>query len=550
MTTIFISSGNVSSGITVTNGNTLEVESGGTASATTVEAGGIEQIDVGGVANGTILSQGAAASVYGTDSAAQIGGTEDVFSGGLAFGDTVLGGGTLNVSGFASGTIISHEGVAEIRGSDAAAQIHGILDVFSGGFASDDTVRDGGVMGVASSGSATGTAVKDGGLLFINSGGSAAGVTVSSGGTEQVSAGGSASGTVVLLGGAEQVYGADSAAQISGTLEVLSGGSEIGATLYAGSLIVHAGGAADDTVISGGTVELEVGVNGSGAIIFATSGGTLQIDGMTMPSGTISGLQTGNQIDLADVTFASGAFAEIVSGAVLRITDGTHQYDLNLAPDADYSGMTFDVVSAGTGLEVDVTCFAPGTHIRTPIGEALVEALKPDDLVFVADGRALPVRWLGRQTVSTRFGNPTRVLPIRIRAGALAENVPCRDLLVSSDHALLVEDTLVQAGALVNNISIVRENLVPERFTYLHIELDEHALVLAENTPAETFVDNVDRLRFDNWDEHQTIFPDGKAIAEMPYPRAKSHRQVPQRIRARLAARGAALYGSPVRRGA
>ena len=205
--------------------------------------------------------------------------------------------------------------------------------------------------------------------------------------------------------------------------------------------------------------------------------------------------------------------------------------------------MTFNVVSATSGTEVDVICFAPGTRIRTPDGETVVEALRSGDLVMTNDGRAVLVRWLGRQTVSTRFGNPMRVLPIRIRAGAFAENVPCRDLLVSPDHALLVDDVLAQAGALVNGISIVRERNVPERFIYFHVELDDHSLILAENTPAETFVDNADRLNFDNWNEYEALYPDGKTVVEMPYPRAKSHRQVPHRILLRLAARGVELFG-------
>ena len=71
--------------------------------------------------------------------------------------------------------------------------------------------------------------------------------------------------------------------------------------------------------------------------------------------------------------------------------------------------------------------------------------------------------------------------------------------------------------------------------------LDDHSLALAENTPAATFVDNVDRMALDNWQEHEALHPDGKALVEMPYPRAKAHRQVPKDIRDRLAARGAAL---------
>jgi len=161
--------------------------------------------------------------------------------------------------------------------------------------------------------------------------------------------------------------------------------------------------------------------------------------------------------------------------------------------------------------------------------------------VVTADGRSLPVSWLGRQTISTVFADPLRVLPIRIRASALGENVPSRDLLLSPDHAILVDGALIQAGALVNGTSIVRETNVPETFTYYHVEVDDHSLILAENTAAETFVDNVDRLAIDNWAEHQALYPDGKVIEELSYPRAKAHRQVPVEIRVRLAGRAQAI---------
>ncbi len=202
------------------------------------------------------------------------------------------------------------------------------------------------------------------------------------------------------------------------------------------------------------------------------------------------------------------------------------------------SGGSVNVIDWTTGTNT-VICFYPGTMIATPQGERAVETLAIGDLVLTLEGEARPVRWMGRQTVSTRFANPMRVLPIRIQAGALAEGVPSRDLLVSPDHAILVEDILVQAGALVNGVTITRETRVPERFTYHHVELADHSLILAENTPAETFVDNVDRMAFDNWDEHEALYGHLPGIVEMDRPRAKSHRQVPMALRAVLAARAA-----------
>ena len=191
-------------------------------------------------------------------------------------------------------------------------------------------------------------------------------------------------------------------------------------------------------------------------------------------------------------------------------------------------------------------CFFPGTLIQAPAGEVAVEALAIGDLVLTADGNAVPVRWLGRQSVSTLFADPLRTLPIRILAGALGDKLPVRDLLVSADHAILVQGVLVQAGALVNGSTIRREADVPERFTYYHVELANHALILADGVPAETFVDNVQRLAFDNWDEHEALYGALPSIPEMNRARAKSHRQVPWAVRRHIEARAAALAGAAI----
>ncbi len=191
-----------------------------------------------------------------------------------------------------------------------------------------------------------------------------------------------------------------------------------------------------------------------------------------------------------------------------------------------------------------VTCFLAGTLIRTPDGEVAVETLKRGDLVSTSDGRHVPVAWVGKQTVSQRFADPLRVLPIRIRAGALGDNVPTRDLLLSADHALLVDGVLIQAGALVNGSSIARETRVPETFVYYHVETEDHSLILAEGATAETFIDNADRLGFDNWAEHQALYPEGREMQEMQYPRAKSHRQVPAQVRAKLDERAAMIFAA------
>ena len=249
-------------------------------------------------------------------------------------------------------------------------------------------------------------------------------------------------------------------------------------------------------------------------------------------------------IDVDGSLVIVGTFAGTtsVSGSLFVVIDaGDGDYILfgPSTPDyADFPDEFADLVIDGSPFTV---CFLAGTMIATPAGETPVESLAIGDLVLTADGRAAPVRWVGVQTVVSVFADRLRSFPIRITAGALGEGLPVRDLFVSPDHALFLDGALVQAGALVNGTTIAREKAMPERFTWFHVELEDHALILAEGVPAETFLDTVTRRRFDNWAEYEARYGDtGPVLAELPAPRIKSARQLPQALARRLAARAAA----------
>jgi hypothetical protein len=114
-----------------------------------------------------------------------------------------------------------------------------------------------------------------------------------------------------------------------------------------------------------------------------------------------------------------------------------------------------------------------------------------------ASGRLAPLRWIGRRRVApARHPRPWDVNPIRLRAGALAPDQPSRDLLLSPDHALLLDGVLVRARDLLNGATVVQEAV--SEITYFHVELDRHDVLFAEGAPAESFLDTGNRAAFEN----------------------------------------------------
>lgn len=189
---------------------------------------------------------------------------------------------------------------------------------------------------------------------------------------------------------------------------------------------------------------------------------------------------------------------------------------------------------APDNLDVDETaifCFAAGTRIATPKGAVAVEALCIGDMILTADGRAVPVKWLGHQRLAPLF---QRVRLVRVAAGALGAGLPLRDLVVTADHALMLDGLLVNAGALVNGTTITEAVDLPERLTVYHVETEAHDIILAEGTPTETFIDYAGRRAFDNHADHVALYGEDRSIAENPAPRVTSARHLPPALKARL----------------
>jgi hypothetical protein len=160
-----------------------------------------------------------------------------------------------------------------------------------------------------------------------------------------------------------------------------------------------------------------------------------------------------------------------------------------------------------TGTVAAVTCFAAGTRIATPGGQAAVEDLRPGDAVLTESGEERTVRWIGHRFVDCRrHPKPERVWPIRVARHAFGMNRPRRPLLLSPDHAVFSDGVLVPVKCLVNGASI--RQIRSPRVTYYHLELPSHDVVLAENLPCESYLETGGRACFDNGGTVVSLYPD------------------------------------------
>ncbi|WP_298295521.1 Hint domain-containing protein [uncultured Litoreibacter sp.] len=258
-----------------------------------------------------------------------------------------------------------------------------------------------------------------------------------------------------------------------------------------------------------------------------TAGGNLQV-----AIDTISG--TWNVTLVGADGAANVVLSASTTGQVLNFT-GT--------AGSNYSEIRFTPTGAGQFIAIDsltaeITCYLEGTGIATPDGDVAVEDLQPGDVIMTADGGTTEVKWVGIQPVDTRKATPSKVNPICLVKGAIADNVPARDLFVSPDHAIEIDGLLFNAHALVNGRSIFQARNMPlDGFTYYHIDTGAHEVIMAENCPSESYLDAVGRENFVNGDERA----DAPIIPEMALPRIAAKRMVPQPLAAALEARADAL---------
>ena len=160
---------------------------------------------------------------------------------------------------------------------------------------------------------------------------------------------------------------------------------------------------------------------------------------------------------------------------------------------------------------------APARSFAPARSEARVETLEIGDEATTASA-IRPIKWIGRRSYAGRFILGRRdILPVCIKAGALDERAEARsvDLAASCDVFRDQAGVLIEAKDLVNGVSIVQAERV-EKVEYVHVELDNHDVIIAEGALAETYLDDDNRGMFHNALEYDTLYSgDGAQTAAL-----------------------------------
>lgn len=243
---------------------------------------------------------------------------------------------------------------------------------------------------------------------------------------------------------------------------------------------------------------------------------------------TYSWSPTGSQLVVDGVVVDTGTDALTLAGNSEPILIGVSQASSGDGI-ANNLGGFFDGTIEGVAIHDEVVeadtipCLTMGTLLLTPNGEIPVEHLCVGDLVCTLNNGPQPIRWLGSRIVALE--NPVnaqnKLRPVRIRAGALGDGLPKRDLLVSRQHRMLISSIIsvrmfgrpnvLSAAVMLTTLPGINIDHDIRSVTYFHLMFDQHEVIFAEHAPTESLYAGTEALQAISpkarW-EILTLFPE------------------------------------------
>ncbi|MDU8912956.1 Hint domain-containing protein [Aestuariicoccus sp. MJ-SS9] len=254
------------------------------------------------------------------------------------------------------------------------------------------------------------------------------------------------------------------------------------------------GGAGNDSILVG---QNDTAIGGAGDDTFTL------VDLMEADSGsiTIDGLATG---ETGGDTLDLGGVADRTTLNVTSNVDGEQSGTIQMFDGTLVSFSNID----------NIICFTPGTAILTEQGYRPIETLKAGERVITRDNGPRPIRWIGTSTVNGRG----RFAPIAVNTKVM--DGARRPLLVSPQHRILFtgykaqllfgeSEVVVAAKYLVDgrDVRVVEQ----DRVTYVHLMLDQHEVIFAEEAATESFFageTGIAAITDESREEMFSIFPE------------------------------------------
>ena len=314
-------------------------------------------------------------------------------------------------------------------------------------------------------------------------------------------------------------------------------GNEVVGGQYAGAATLSTAAAGLNVGLLGATVQVN---SISGSLMVDDSGNAYFITDEPLDEDRLNVTLNVTSLGttLLDTTVPISELADTLTGALSPLLSPVQQ------------ALDTVVVSVGTNgtapLELDeteVTCFVAGTLIETRSGPVAVEDLKVGDEVLTRDNGYQPIRWIGSTRLSARMlALFPRLCPIRISAGALGQDMPAADLLVSPQHRVLVRsrialkmfgamEVLVPAKQLLQ-IDGIDQATDLQTVEYFHFLLDRHEVVISNGAETESLYTGPQALKSVSKEAHAEILALFPELASPEY-RSDPARQIPSGRRAR-----------------
>lgn len=247
------------------------------------------------------------------------------------------------------------------------------------------------------------------------------------------------------------------------------------------------GGAGDDTLYGGAGNDLLDGGEGANRLFGGDDRDTFVNIG---PDDFIDGGEGGDDFDTLDLR------GSVAPGGSLRVSFSAENPENGTVTFRDADGA---VTGTATFINIEnvVPCFTPGTAIATARGERLVQDLRVGDRIITRDNGIQEIRWIGAKPLSAQdMARNPHLRPVLIKRGALGDNLPERDMMVSPNHRMLVnnektalyfEENEVLAAAKHMTGAEGVEEATASTTTYIHFMFDQHEVVLSNGCWSESF---------------------------------------------------------------